>query len=336
MSWTLGPFVREDAANPVLEPAPSVFDCPRAGGAVAWASGHLFNPAAVVRDDRVWLLVRAEDGSGDGIGTHVSRLGIAESDDGLAFNLHDTPVLYPMDDAQCPHEWPGGCEDPRLVELSDGTYLLTYTQWDRQTARLAVATSPNLLDWTKHGPAFSGDYADLWSKSGAIVTRVVAGRLVAARVHGRYWMYWGEGRVYGATSHDGLAWEPVLDEQGELRTLLAPRPGRFDSLLAEPGPPAVLTDDGIVLLYNGRNDPANGDPGLAGETYSAGQALFAAEDPFRLMDRTDDYFFTPERPYERTGQFADGTVFIQGLVRFRERWMLYYGAADSKVAVASA
>lgn len=336
MSWTLGPFAREDAHNPVLEPGERAFACPMRGAEVGWASAHVFNPAAVVHEGRVWMLVRAEDGSGGGIGEHTSRLGLAESDDGLAFCLRDEPVLYPMDDAQKSNEWPGGCEDPRLVEMPDGSYLLTYTQWDRKTARLAVATSPDLLNWTKRGPAFSGAYADLWSKSGAIVTKVVGDRLVAARIGGRYWMYWGEGRVYAATSADGLAWEPVLDEQSEILTLLAPRPGRFDSLLAEPGPPAVRTADGIVLLYNGRNDPANGDPTLTGETYSAGQALFDAEDPLKLMDRTDTYFLTPERPYERTGQFTDGTVFIQGLVRFRDRWMLYYGTADSAVAVASA
>lgn len=289
-----------------------------------------------MRDGQVCLLYRAEDGSGNGIGTHTSRLGLAESDDGLTFKLHAEPVLYPMDDAQAGYEWPGGCEDPRLVELPEGGYLLTYTQWDRKTARLAVATSPDLRTWTKHGPAFAGVYRDLWSKAGAIITEIVDDRLVAARIHGRYWMYWGEGRVYAATSEDGLTWEPVLDEQGEIRVLLAPRPGFFDSLLAEPGPPAVLTPEGIVLLYNGRNDPANGDPRLRGETYSAGQALFAAADPLRLLDRTDDFFLTPERPYEKTGQFPDGTVFIQGLVRFEGRWMLYYGTADSAVAVASA
>jgi predicted GH43/DUF377 family glycosyl hydrolase len=242
--------------------------------------------------------------------------------------------LFPGNDTQKKYEWPGGCEDPRLVELPDGGYLLTYTQWDRKTARLAIATSPDLVHWTKHGPAFSGPLRDQWSKSGALVTKVENGRLVAAKIKGQYWMYWGEGSVYVASSPDGIAWTPVLGSDGKNLGVLAPRPGKFDSLLAEPGPPAVLTEKGIVVLYNGRNNPSNGDPRLKGETYSAGQALFAADDPTRLLDRTDDFFFTPERPYEKTGQFPDGTVFIQGLVRFKDRWMLYYGTADSAVAVA--
>lgn len=333
--WTLGPFRRADDHNPVLEVGERTFPCPMQGHVVRWECDHVFNPAAIVHHNAVALLYRAEDDSGDGIGAHTSRLGYAESKDGLSFTKRDLPVLYPADDDQKEFECPGGCEDPRLVELPTGGYLLTYTQWNRHTARLAVATSGDLKTWTKHGPAFSGPVRDLWSKSGAVVTELVDGRLLAARIDGRYWMYWGEGHVYAASSLDGIAWDPVL-ENGVPKSLLEPRPGLFDSLLAEPGPPAVLTSDGIVLLYNGRNDPSQGDPRLTGETYSAGQALFDAADPTRLLDRTNDYFLTPERSYEKTGQFADGTVFIQGLVFFKGKWMLYYGTADSAVAVAVA
>lgn len=334
MNWTLGPFVRADEANPVLGVGDRRFQDPMTGRQVAWESAHVFNPAAVVRDGKVHVLYRAEDGSGNGIGTHTSRLGLAVSDDGLKFTRRDEPVLFPKDDGQKKYEWPGGCEDPRIVELPDGKYLVTYTQWDRKVARLAVATSPDLVNWTKHGPAFSGAFRDVWSKSGSIVTKVQDDRLVAAKIDDKYWMYYGEGNVYIATSPDGIAWTPVVDKEGKNVAVIGTRPGKFDSLLAEPGPPAVLTEHGIVLLYNGRNNPNDGDPKLKGETYSAGQVLFSANDPTKVIDRTDTYFFTPERAYEKTGQFPDGTVFIQGLVHFRGRWMLYYGTADSAVAVA--
>lgn len=332
--WTLGPFHRADDHNPILGMGDRTFDCPMTKKVVRWESDHVFNPAAVVHNGHVVILYRAEDDSGSGIGAHTSRLGYAESKDGLTFTKSDHPVLYPADDTQKAYEWPGGCEDPRLVELPTGGYLLTYTQWNRHTARLAVATSQDLKVWTKHGPAFSGRIRDLWSKSGAVVTELVHGRLVAAKIKDRYWMYWGEGNVYLASSTDGISWEPLLDPKGEPLPLLEPRADHFDSLLAEPGPPAVKTKNGIVLLYNGRNDPAKGDSRLHGQTYSAGQALFSAEDPSKLLDRTQDYFLTPERPYEKTGQFSDGTVFIQGLVHFKNRWLLYYGTADSAVAVA--
>ena len=171
-------------------------------------------------------------------------------------------------------------------------------------------------------------------KSAAIVTRLSHGRLIAARIHGKYWMYWGEGRISLATSDNLIDWQPIEDARGEPVALLEKRPGRFDSFLPEVGPPPVLTSKGIVMIYNGKNADANGDPGLPGSTYAAGQALFAGDDPARLLARTDAPFFQPELPWERSGQYVAGTTFTEGLVYFHKRWLLYYGCADSRVGVA--
>lgn len=339
--WAFGPFVKHD--RPILAPdSTSTFRQPRRTGGdtvVRWEAYATFNPAAaVLRDGRVALLYRAEDASGDlVIGGHTSRLGLATSRDGVRFTRRATPVLFPAPDAQAPNEWPGGVEDPRLVRAPDGRWVLTYTQWNRQVPRLAVATSRDLVRWTKHGPAFAGAgarYTEVETKSGAILTRVVGGRLVAARVRGRYWMYWGVPTVRLATSPDLVRWTPVETADGASVVALAPRPGRFDSWLVEAGPPPVLTRHGIVVLYNAGNDSTTGDPTLPPRAYSAGQALFAADDPGRLVARTDVPFLRPTAPWERTGQYTAGTTFVEALVPFRGRWFLYYGTADSRVGVA--
>jgi hypothetical protein len=62
--------------------------------------------------------------------------------------------VFPAKDKQKAREWPGGVEDPRIVESEDGTYVLTYTQWNRKTYSVGIATSRDLTHWTKHGPAF--------------------------------------------------------------------------------------------------------------------------------------------------------------------------------------
>jgi len=325
--WVFGPFIRPANARPVIAPdTNAVFDCPMRGRPVHWEALHTFNPAAVVRNDQVWLLYRAEDDTGSmAIGQHTSRLGLAISRDGLHFRRRPTPVLYPADDAQKTNEWDGGCEDPRLVEAPNGGYVLLYTQWNRKTARLAVATSPDIIHWTKHGPVFADDNG--WSKSGSIVCRISGNRLQAAKVNGKYWMYWGDSSVRCAWSDDLIHWTsgPVV---------LKPRPGRFDSVLVEAGPPAVLTTNGIVLLYNGMNRAHGGDAALPADTYAAGQALFDAQDPARLLARLDEPFFKPELPFEQTGQYKSGTTFVEGLVWFHRQWFLYYGCADSFVGVA--
>src|SRR5579862_2834709 len=168
----IGPFFRPVPPGPVLSPQPTAsFDCPMTGRPVRWESDNVFNPAATVRNHKVFLFYRAEDGSGTSIGSHTSRIGLAESSDGLHFQSRSHPVLYPAKDAAATFEWPGGCEDPRIVESPDGGYVLTYTGWNRKTARLEVATSRDLVHWVKHGPAFGVHIRDQWSKSGSIVVR---------------------------------------------------------------------------------------------------------------------------------------------------------------------
>lgn len=341
-------FVRPPAAEPIIKPVPTAtFTDPILHKLVTWETLHTFNPAAIVRNGKVIVLYRAEDNSGEmGIGLHTSRLGLAESSDGLHFTQRPEPVFYPADDAQRSREWPGGVEDPRLVEAPDGSYVLTYTQWNRTTYSVGIATSPDLTHWTKHGPAFraTGKYGSLKYKSSGILTELVhAGspeaRPVAARLHGKFWMYWGEGAVSLATSPDLVHWTPVETAAGEPITLLAPRAGKFDSGLPEVGPPPLLTADGITLFYNGKNAPTDnaddrGDPKLAPATYSVGLARFSADDPTHLVERSSRPIFKPELPWEQSGQYAAGTTFAEGLVRFHNRWLLFYGCADSLVGVA--
>lgn len=338
--WAWTGFRRPEGANPVIAPDTATrFFCPLRREWVAWQEGDTFNPAAAVHDGRVVLLYRAEDRSGEGIGQRTSRLGCAFSDDGVHFERLPEPVFYPDVDSQTALEWPGGVEDPRIVQTDEGLYVMFYTQWNRRQARLAVATSRDLLTWHKHGPAFAkahgGRFRDAFSKSASPVTRVDGGRQTVARIDGRYWMYWGEQFVNVAVSDNLTDWTPLLGPDGELLRVLEPRDGYFDSKLTECGPPAVVTDAGILLLYNGKNAAGErGDGAYTPGSYCAGQALFDAADPTRLKGRLDKPFFVPEADFERSGQYPAGTVFIEGLVLHDGRWFLYYGCADSRVGVA--
>lgn len=342
--WEIAPFTRPANGNPVISPLPSSsFLDPILKTPAHWEALHTFNPAAIVRDGKIYVLYRAEDSSGAmEIGGHTSRLGLAESSDGIHFTRRPEPVFYPAPDNQQAREWPGGVEDPRIVESPEGLYVLTYTQWNRETYSVGIATSPDLTHWTKYGPAFfsaeNGKYSALKYKSAGIVTRLdpAKGRLLAARINGKYWMYWGEGAIHLATSPDLVHWTPVEDAAGNPIELLRPRPGHFDSSFPETGPPPVLTANGIVVLYNGKNAPADGAAALGPNAYAAGEALFDAHDPTHLLARDEDPVLKPELPYEKTGQYAAGTTFAEGLVFFHKQWFLYYGCADSLVSVVTA
>lgn len=340
--WVIGPWVRA-GQTPVIRPRPeSTFTDPISGEPVHWEALHTFNPAAIVRDGKIVLLYRAEDDSGEmRIGGHTSRLGMATSADGIHFERNPQPVFYPARDSQTSREFPGGVEDPRLVESTDGRYILTYTQWSRSrnSYTIGVATSSDLHTWRKFGPIFGTDGKDAgWKyKSAGIVTRVAGDHLVAAKIHGKYWMYWGEVEIHLATSNDLIHWHPVEDKAGNPKVLLRRRPGKSDSGFPETGPPAVLTSSGVVLLYNAKNalDDSR-DPAIGRGAYSVQEALFSSRHPEKLIARTDTPVFQPQLDWEKSGQYAAGDTFAEGLVLFHGQWWLYYGAADSFVGVAKA
>jgi predicted GH43/DUF377 family glycosyl hydrolase len=338
--WALGGFERPNGVNPVISPlSSSQFLDPMTNKMVEWESNDTFNPAAIVKDGKVVVLYRAEDKAGKEIGKRTSRIGYAESKNGTTFSRRDTPVLFPDNDAQKEMEWPGGCEDPRIAVTEDGLYVIFYTQWNQDKARIGVATSRDLIQWEKHGPIFKkvygGKFNEIWSKSASILTTLKRDKLVIAKVKGKYWLYFGESHVNVATSDDLINWTPVVDKDENLVNLISPRKGYFDSNLTECGPPAILTDYGILLLYNGKNDKgADGDLRFTPNSYCAGQVLFDKNDPTKVLRRLDVPFFRPMESFEKSGQYTAGTVFIEGLVYFKKKWWLYYGCADSKVGVA--
>lgn len=320
--WAFGGFERPENVNPVISPIDNTwFYCPLTEDSVAWESNDTFNPAATIYDEKIVVLYRAEDKSGIGIGRRTSRLGYATSVDGVTFQRRSTPVFYPDNDLQKSLEWPGGCEDPRIAVTVDGLYVMMYTQWNRDIPRLAVATSKDLVHWTKYGPAFAkaydGKFYNMACKSGSILTELIDGRQVIKKVGGKYFMYWGEEHVFAATSEDLVNWTPIVNIDGSLKRLFSPRDGYFDSQLTECGPPAIYTPKGIVLLYNGKNHSGKGDKRYTPNVYAAGQALFDANDPTHLISRLDEPFFRPMDSFEKSGQYVDGTVFIEGMVYFK-------------------
>jgi beta-1,2-mannosidase len=281
-------------------------------------SAGTFNPAVVEKDGKIVMLYRAQDKKG------TSRLGYAESEDGIHFHRSTKPVFGP----EAPYEKGGGTEDPRLV-LIQGTYYLTYTAYNnvdgvgpgKRDAQLCLATSQNLIHWVRHGvimPAYQGAWNIGWTKSGAILSE---------RINGKYWMYYfGDandtaGQMGVASSVDLLHWSSALDHP-----VISPRPKHFDSKLTEPGPPPVMTPDGILLVYNGADDHL---------VYSTGWVLFDKHDPTRVLARADQPMFLPVESWEKVGQVPN-VVFVEGLVRRGHRWLFYYGGADKDIGAAEA
>ena len=348
-SWAFPFFQKVDSINPILNPTQSLsFTDPITNSKVFWEERNVLNPAAIVKNDTVFMLYRAQDQWG------TSRIGLAYSTDGLHFEKRATPVFFPDQDPQKTFEWNyrkeegvpysldckscyfDGVEDPRIVQSETGSYIMTYTAYDGKTARMSIASSKDLIHWEKHGLILKDDkYKDYWSKSGSIVTQRMGNQQVAVKIKGTYWMYFGDTNLFMATSEDLIHWTPLEDaEKGTPVSVLNPRSGYFDSRLVEPGPYALYDENkGILLIYNASNAANFNDPELPKFTYAAGQALFNAEAPYKLEKRTRSYFIYPDKEYEKVGEVNE-VCFVEGLVYFNNQWFLYYGTADSKIAVA--
>ena len=359
--WMLGPFTKNLEANPCLKPDSTfVFEDPIHKEPVKWQARNAYNPAAIVKDGKVYLLFLAEDYEGRFWGT--SRVGLAVSEDGCTFTSMPEPVIFPEEDEYKEKEWEGGCEDPRVIETENGDYFIYYTSYNGHTVNLCCAESRDLVHWKKHGNIFArtlnGKYSDIWAKSGAVVCRQEGEHFYPVKLKGKYWMYWGESNIYAATSDDLIEWTPVefycegpaipdkkisvvdyegnvtpFDSEKRLLPIVTPRMESHDEILCEPGPQAILTDRGIILIYNGYGRNAEGD----GAVYGGQQLLLSAESPTAVIMRTTESFLAPSEPYDfwkwsKTGK--DGNCFLENLVYFKGRYIMYYGAADHEVAMA--
>jgi predicted GH43/DUF377 family glycosyl hydrolase len=261
--------------------------------------------------ERFFMLYRAE--TDDGL---TGRIGLAEGEDGFHFTCHADPVLTPSDDFDR-----GGCEDPRIVKLGK-TYCLTYVGNSHryQVSNICLATSKDLLYWTKHGSVLKPRHG-AWNSG-----QLKAGAIVPEKINGTYVMYFmGEERPWTsaigvAYSEDFLHWSEPLE-----RPVLMPRPGYFDSQGIEPGPTPVVIDEGIFLIYNGWGSDC---------MYKPSGVLFSKEDPATVLWRANEPLLELSRNYG--SEFGEGNHCVaEGLVKNRNRWLLYYGAADRLTCLAT-
>jgi len=333
--WTMGPFAK--LSQPVLSPRPEpTFYCPVLRKAVHWEAQNVYNPAAVVRDGKVYILYRADDTPRPQGWGRTCRIGLAHSEDGRDFVRSSEPVLYPDNDSNKEYEWEGGTEDLHIIEDKNGVYYMNYTAWNGTSDALCIATSTDLSHWEKHGPAFENIYDGRYirgSRSGVVIGRLEGEKLIAAKLNGKYWMYYTHNCLL-ATSDDLINWTPIIDDNGRVISGLKHRKGYFDTGSAEAGAIALLTDQGILVMYNGHNPYEGGDSAYPrGAWPGIGQALFDPEDPARMLRRTNSPFLHVEYDWETEG-FTPNALVANGMVYFGGEWLLYYGAADRCIGLA--
>lgn len=268
-----------------------------------------YNPCATVYNNKVYLFYRAED-----YPYGISKICLAISNDGYHFNkFKDNPIIKPTR-----AEEKMGCEDPRITKI-DGTFYLTYTSYDGKyplrfrNINLSVATSKDLIHWRKRGVLIKNN------KSGVIVNE---------KIKNRYIMFIGGKQISIARSKDLKTW--TLDK----RSILKPTKNLFNnehvergpfSPNVEIGPPPIIFEDKIFLIYN------------ISDTYFRFRPSFCIlnrSNPNKVIYKSNKPLLTPSEQFELFGK-TNNVIFAEGLVEFKNKYFLYYGAADKYIGVAT-
>lgn len=293
-----GPFHRY-AGNPIITAA----DLP-------YPANSVFNAAAALVDGETLLLMRVEDLRG------LSHLTVARSKDGRSdWRIDRTPTL-PADPDGHPEElW--GIEDPRITWVEDlDLYVISYTAYSAGGPLVSLATTRDFVTFTRLGPVTLPENKDA--------------AVFPVRFGGRYAMLNRPSPSLPIGAHIWLSFSPDLLHWGDHQIVLPCRKGGWwDANKIGLSPPPLLTEEGWLILYHGVRQT------IAGGIYRLGLALLDAKDPRKILRRGDEWIFGPEEIYERQGDVAD-VVFPCGWVVEGDELRVYYGAADSSMALATA
>lgn len=287
--------------NPVLMPSK-----------LSWENKLIFNPGAIVVGDNIYLIYRAM-----GVNSNYSCLGLATSKDGINFERKQKPLYYGGGHA----EEALGIEDARIVQIDD-TYYLTYTavsedpeveinpSWIEGIAKkpmIALSTTKDFLTFLDYDiiiPNLSGKDSSLFPK----------------KVDGEYWLLYreGVGKTYFTKSSTLTSWRERI-------MVFEERPGYWDCKRTGIGSPPIETEKGWLLFYHGV-DNAN--------IYRLGIMFLDLEDPSKILYRSTEPVFEPEKDYEKFG-YVENVVFTCGVIEKNDQYYVYYGASDSVIGLAT-
>jgi len=283
--------------NPIIRPE----DLPYPVNAV-------FNPGATIFQNKTLLLMRVEDLRG------FSHLTKAMSEDGFTnWCINASPSLLPDPAFQ---EEQFGVEDPRVVFLEDlNKFAITYVSFSPGGPVVSLAMTEDFVTFERLGCIMPPE-----DKDASLFPRKINGRYVL--IHRP---------IIRGEAHIWISFSPDLKYWGDHRILIPVRPGWWDNHRVGLGPPPVETPEGWLVLYHGVRITASGS------LYRVGIALLDLDDPTKIIYRSHRWVFGPEENYDFLGD-VPGVTFPTGLIydRGANKLIMYYGAADKYIAVATA
>ena len=270
----------------------------------------IYNSAVVPYEDGFVGVFRTE------YKTRMPYLHLGRSADGLNWQIEHQRIDFECDDAEL-----GRMEyayDPRVCKIDD-TYYVTWCNGYR---------GPTI------GAAWTKDFKRFYQLENAFLPCNRNGVLFPRKINGNFAMlsrpsdmgHTPFGDVFYSESPDMCFW-------GRHRYVFGTKDGGgwWESTKVGAGPIPIETTQGWLLIYHGVLTSCNG------YVYSIGAALLDLDEPWKVRDRARSHLLTPETDYESTG-FVPNVCFPCAALCDADtgRLAVYYGAADTYVAVAFA
>ena len=284
----------------------------------------VFNPGATIWEAKVALMLRVQARSRE---THLVMADSRDGLEGLRFRVRAERVRF--DGIQAVRERVFHVYDPRLTRIGREVFCMLALDVDR-ACRLGVARSHNLRDFEFLGLTSGEDV-----RNGVLFPERVGGRYLRLERPNRaepggHWQ--ARDSMVLAASEDLVGWERI-------GVVARGRPHYWDELIGS-GPPPVRTQHGWLHFYHGIATHF-----ATSNIYQMGALLLDYKDPTKVVARSRHNLLEPREPYELCGQvpnvvFPTGlvadTLDDEGTVPDQARLRIYYGAADTCVASASA
>ncbi len=294
--------VKRFANNPILIPRPDK----------DWEANGVFNPAAIMLKNKIYLLYRAMGKN------NTSTVGYASSKDGFTIEERsEDPIYTPRAIFEKTGDGNGGgCEDPRVIEIKDRLYLI-YTAYDGVRPRVAMSNilTSDFLEkkWSWSEPVLITPF-NIDDKDAIVFPEKFDNQYLF--IH----------RIQESICADFVKSLDFKDETiDRCIEIVAPRPGMWDSKKVGASCPPIKTKNGWIMIYHGISDH---------NVYRAGALLLNLKNPTEVLARSTVPILEPKEDYEKIGK-VNNVVFPCGAVIKDDQIFLYYGGADYCVGVAT-
>ncbi|MGP4074829.1 BtaManbiosPhlase [Halobacillus sp. K22] len=259
------------------------------------------DPAYDFSDPRTIRLVEKEETA---FLTSLSYVRLARSRDGQNFTVDAQPFLYPEVELEA---W--GIEDPRVTQIED-TYYIQYSAVSEKGVGVGLISTKDFNSYERHGLMLHPENKDV-----AIFPEKINGKYYA--LHRPVPKGIGRPEIWIAESANLLHW-------GNHKHLLGLSEDGWDSGRIGGGAIPFKTEKGWLEIYHAADTE---------DRYCLGAVLLDLDNPSKVLSKTDEPILAPEADYEVNG-FFDQVVFTCGVTLQDDRIRIYYGVADTSMALA--